>query len=237
VVQDFQVFDFEKSWLEIKASNGPPKSYAHKAVSDDDCMFVYGGYDYKTTFYQDLYQFHYKSKQWSIVQTKGSSPGSRLHHQMCHINGEIFLHGGLKKYEYSSIVSDLHMFDIATSTWKSIVTENPLLRSYTSMIPISSNLIYLFGGWNGYFNEKGSFIYNVSLGKWTAIENVDSFPGERFSMSTVIYKNFIYLLGGKNNQVGYNDLYKCFYQMENEKFKIKSLLQKHKSIDLNFLFV
>ena len=236
-IQDFIFFDFTNlTFSKIFAKDGPPKSYAHKAVVYENSMYVYGGYDYDKTYYTDLYCFDFKKMNWKTIKTTGRSPGNRLYHQMCIINDELFLYGGLNNYDYSSICSDLYLFDIPKNNWKLIETQNSISRSYTSMIPISKSKLFLFGGWNGYSNEKGSFIYNIPLQKWISVENIDDFPGERFSMSIALYQNDIFIFGGKNLRIGYNGIFKCNFQMDDYKFNLLKINLQMNFNDMKFLF-
>lgn len=75
------IFDLNSyKWIEAETTGDIPARYRHSAVTTTDAMYVFGGIDHTQQRFNDIYEFNYKTRNWSILVTIGDAPSKRTFH-------------------------------------------------------------------------------------------------------------------------------------------------------------
>lgn len=113
----------------------------------DDILYVFGGRRLsraRSGPTSDLYQLDLLRRHWSKVETRGDIPPARYFHSMCALGStKMVCYGGMSPEAVPpqaaatsastaepaeaqvTVMSDVHIYDIATKTWTRIETQDP----------------------------------------------------------------------------------------------------------------
>uniref|UniRef100_A0A3B4UT23 Kelch domain containing 2 n=1 Tax=Seriola dumerili TaxID=41447 RepID=A0A3B4UT23_SERDU len=102
---------------------------------------------------------------WSQPVTTGNTPSPRAAHACATVGNRGYVFGGrYKNYR----LNDLYYIDLDTWEWHEIVPQQcPVGRSWHSFTPVSSDLIFLFGGFTTDRETlSDAWLYCVSKNEW-----------------------------------------------------------------------
>ena len=84
------IFLDKNEWSKIPTLGTPPERYHHSAVVFEGSLYVFGGFQ----GYDDLYEYRFGSRTWSVVNTKGAPPNPRWGHRAVTVKRYMFVFGG-----------------------------------------------------------------------------------------------------------------------------------------------
>ena len=126
----------------------PPALVGASTTISGDKLFVFGGRRLskrRTHLTQDMYELDLIQRHWTRVATTGSLPAPRYFHSLCALGGtKLICYGGMAPAPQSAdmindpsqrsdgqatepgiiVMSDVHVYDIATRAWIAIPTSN-----------------------------------------------------------------------------------------------------------------
>jgi predicted phosphodiesterase len=122
--------------------------------------------------------------------------------------------GGVTGYQidYDKWMADTWTYDLNTNTWTNMSpASNPPPRAYASMAyDNKSDVIVMFGGWQGYWGNTyhDTWIYNLTSNTWANVTTSIHPGGMLFGSMMYDYGNGRILLGGGTNwDIPLNDIW------------------------------
>mmetsp|Transcript_26134 Transcript_26134/g.39552 ORF Transcript_26134/g.39552 Transcript_26134/m.39552 type:complete len:371 (+) Transcript_26134:91-1203(+) len=104
----------------LPADTKPPVRVAHAQAAVDHSVYVFGGragITMKEMAMNDLYQLDTTTRQWKLIETKGTPPTARSFHRMISIGDNLYVFGGCGE---EGRLADLHKLDLTTLTWSNL---------------------------------------------------------------------------------------------------------------------
>ncbi|KAJ6240983.1 leucine-zipper-like transcriptional regulator 1 [Anaeramoeba flamelloides] len=179
---------------------------AHSACISGNKMYIFGGYLYKN-YFNDIYSFSFRTKNWSKINAKGDIPtGRRWNSSVVDSSGNIWIFGG---YQSVDRFNDLFCFNTKTHEWTGpVTTENPPTPRYSHTSVIYDNKMWIFGGYNGQIQSNEIFYFNFETNEWSnPLKTYGQKPEERAGHTSVVVGHKMIVFGGYNHK-WLNDLYK-----------------------------
>lgn len=157
-----------------------PRQY-HAAAQLGRCMLIYGGIDYKSNSKDDLFIFDLKEKNWKMPEvTIISDPGPRSHSTLTPV-----FHQSLKNlYDYS-------------------LEKIPRLKEE---FLLTNSAFYLFGGLKEArlpCNDLHALYMRGGKLIWSQVMTTGIPPCPRFSHTAHAIQSNLYIFGGRNDALGY----------------------------------
>eukprot|EP00347_Sterkiella_histriomuscorum_P002523 403367825 len=173
--------------------NLPGKLKGHKVVAhpDQNNLILFGGQSPDFVCHNHVFYFNITTKTWRKVETKGSKPSGRCHHQMMLLGDSMILvFGGIGEESNSasnassqiSLLNDLHILNLKESHWIQPImggmTPSPRYGHVMSSGQ-QANEVYVFGGINENYDfcSKDMFLlYETSKQSdknWKIVEDLD----------------------------------------------------------------
>eukprot|EP01080_Neovahlkampfia_damariscottae_P010118 gene10118-2537_t len=219
-------------WIEENTSyvhnQKPEKCYESTCVSFKDNLYVFGGCksqklgrDY--TFFNDVFKYEITTNIWSIIpwnRTKGVKPAPRSSHTSIIYDKKMYVFGGTGAEK--DVFQDFFSFDFETQTWKEIITidKEDIPGRYGHSCVLYGDSMIVFGGYKN-TTENDIWIYYFIEKTWKKIqpstENKE-IPEPTQYQSMNVHQDSLYIYGGYNSTVFYDDLWK---------FDLKSLTWKN----------
>ena len=176
-------------------------------------VFLFGGDNNETFYYNDLYTFDLITLTWNTITTYGEIPSNRSEHSSVIIGNKLWLYGGKNVNGY---LGDLYTLDLDNLNWKkhlfiyNLKNDNIYYgRSGHGAVVTDfndTNSIIIFGGinQNGFLNDI--LIIDIVYEKVNIINNKSNFPYPREHSAIWIYnKTKIYIYGGYTEGKTLND--------------------------------
>lgn len=162
--------DKESLWFAVKEDNDewqwqcilptdtkPPARVAHaQAVVGDSSVYIFGGragITMKEKAMNDLYKLDTTTRQWKLIETKGTPPVPRSFHRMISIENYLYVFGGCSE---QGRMADLHQLDLFTLTWSNLGT-SPLLqgRGGPNLLQLNDEKLAVVAGFAGEETNDG----------------------------------------------------------------------------------
>eukprot|EP01091_Cochliopodium_minus_P003809 TRINITY_DN13769_c0_g1_i2.p1 TRINITY_DN13769_c0_g1~~TRINITY_DN13769_c0_g1_i2.p1 ORF type:complete len:380 (-),score=74.30 TRINITY_DN13769_c0_g1_i2:81-1220(-) len=127
---------------------------------------------------------------------------------------KLYVFGGHR--EDNVYLGDFNVLDLKTKIWTPInsVQEQPTSRSNHTAV-VWENKMYLFGGYSLNSALNDIYSYHFEKKEWNKINILNSkLPAPRFCHSAVISNNTMYVFGGHNGSVAFNDLWEFDFTKE-----------------------
>ncbi|KAJ5068768.1 acyl-coa-binding domain-containing protein [Anaeramoeba ignava] len=201
------MFFNKQGWQKIEpiSTKNPQKRIKSAGIlTENDELIIYGGVEWDT--YQDLWVFDLRQAKWEEKATKGERPGNLLGHTCTQYGNKMILFGGMN----GKCSNELYELDLKTFEWKKL-RKCPYKgrHSQTACLEEETSTIWFFGGYLGKSERSNEMItYNIKKNKWHKYHMYGDVPSPRSSCSAILWKHFIYLFAGYNENVGYyNNLY------------------------------
>lgn len=114
---------FTSTWQEIKMQQGecakmPSGRAGHSAVAFEDSMILFGGWNGRRTL-NDLYEFNFLNKSWSVMHHQGDIPQARDSHTASLYKDQMIIIGG---GDGKVRLNDIFVLDISMYYFVQIVT-------------------------------------------------------------------------------------------------------------------
>jgi len=166
------------------------------AVVWQNKMIVFGGWNgFSKTWYNDLHEFNFDTKEWRQINAIGKPPAQRTSHSAIVYKNSMFIFAGFSGENY---LNDIHEFNLETETWSEITPfvtgDKPDPRS-RFCAAVHGECMYVLGGWNkvGYFNDF--YVLNLETRVWTKISSNFEIPSiSQYALSR--HDDFLYVFGG-----------------------------------------
>uniref|UniRef100_A0A803TTA4 Kelch domain containing 2 n=1 Tax=Anolis carolinensis TaxID=28377 RepID=A0A803TTA4_ANOCA len=174
-------------------SFGKPESSSDLVDTGSGVLVFFGGYGYypegeqigtfefdETSFWNSglprgwndhVHVLDTETYTWSQPVTTGKSPSPRAAHACATVGNRGYVFGG--RYRESRM-NDLYYLNLEKWEWHEIITQGacPLGRSWHSLTPVSSDHLFLFGGFT---TDKqplsDAWIYCISKNEWIQFEH------------------------------------------------------------------
>lgn len=196
----------------LQGSTPPPLVGASMCVLGNS-LYVFGGANFDSAAYSDIYSYSTASSQWSLMNIAGFAPTARAYHAMActaYVSpSKIFVFGG--ETASGTLLSDTVQLTDPTGTgvaWSLPPVTGSIpsaRRSHT--LTHSNGKLYLFGG-SGTSGTKMSDCYrlDVSTLVWTSLATSGDVPTGRDGHTATILDEKLYIFGGADNSGRLNDV-------------------------------
>ena len=165
--------------------------YGQASVLYGSFIYTIGGQAGYGTVHSDVVVFDILASSISTVTVVSGTFTARMLHTATLSSASIYVIGGYGNA--NNYLSDVSVFNIATSTWSTLTTTGFTARRQHSAT-LYGNLIYVIGGNNGGdLNEVWTF--NIVTNAWTLVTYNGIFTA-RNSHSASLYNGVIYVIGG-----------------------------------------
>jgi hypothetical protein len=204
-----------RHWTKLKSHGSMPDALAsHSALIHGHYLVVFGGtgVPFGEAASNQLYVCNLTTLEWTHIQCTGQLPICLYGHSLTLCDHALYLFGGTTGWEYNS---DLHKLDLETYTWTALTVsgECPAGR-YRHEVACYNNHLFIFGG--GRSNTVYGFdtlpVINLSSLCWMSHpcqpDVTHGLPSARRCHSCVQVSAEVYMCGGYNGQVIFNDLWK-----------------------------
>ncbi|GKT29730.1 hypothetical protein ADUPG1_014165 [Aduncisulcus paluster] len=174
----------------------------------DSLVFLFGGYNEKAGYLNDLHIYKVSTGSWIQVQKQRgitSWPCVRRGHSTVCVDDDIVVIGGDTGKQ---CLNDTWIFSIYSFEWEKISTvgDIPSPRYYHTMVSVGPSTLILFGGSDRYASQDHSkyyndtFIFDTVSGAWRKIsyEGIDSIsiPCPRYGHSMCMSGDRVVMFGG-----------------------------------------
>jgi serine/threonine protein kinase/N-acetylneuraminic acid mutarotase len=205
----------ERTWkpVEIQPNTPTPRQY-HTAVAVGKKIYIFGGNDRKSNYFNELYSFDTETRVWEkkVPNQRGCKPPVLSRHTAAAHGKKIYFFGG-QNLE-NPFLNDTYSVDVETLSWQRLNTTGniPSIRvSHTSSVV--GNKMYVIGGYffksithQNAYNDV--FCLDLATNVWTMIEPTGAVPPARFGHWAVVLDKKIYIFGGKTvDHKAMNDMF------------------------------
>ncbi|XP_029683780.1 attractin [Takifugu rubripes] len=206
---------------------------SHKAVVDQDVMWVIGGYVFNSSDYHMVKAFNLSSRSW-LTLSPSATVTPRYGHSLALHEGKIYMYGG-KIDSTGNVSSQLWVFHIQNQTWvllsPQITQDQYAVVGHSAHIvpPVqegsSPTMLVLFGHCPlyGYISQVQE--YNIARNTWRVLDTIGALIQGGYGHSSVFDPGTraVYIHGGYKafsaNKYGLaGDLYK--YEVDKRKWTI-----------------
>jgi len=96
-LNDFYSFSFEaETWTKQIKSSGkqPSPRYRHDGSVIENSLFLFGGINQNQERFNDLYEYNFIWKEWSLIVISSDAPSPRTFHKCAIFEDALFIFGG-----------------------------------------------------------------------------------------------------------------------------------------------
>ncbi|TDH68635.1 hypothetical protein CCR75_000937 [Bremia lactucae] len=125
-VNDMYSFNLEtNTWSSLRVTGEVPypREGASMVVYKESCL-LYGGYDHDLGYLSDVHVYHFETRVWTCLETKGQAPLGCHRPLVTLLNNSLVTFGGQTD-------PNLYMLDLETNTWDTV--------AYAGLSPKSSS--------------------------------------------------------------------------------------------------
>lgn len=105
-------------------------------------MYIFGGKSDNESL-EDLLEYHFDARSWTVLATTGTPPSRRWGHSACVIGDRMYVFGGC---DGSSCFSDLYEYDFGTRRWSLVDVPHCPAPRYFHMMVVEGERMYVLGG-------------------------------------------------------------------------------------------
>eukprot|EP01080_Neovahlkampfia_damariscottae_P007201 gene7201-11517_t len=186
----------------IPYKGNSPQVYRHAVASIGDQIYLYGGDNFGAQ--STLFKFDTSKNQWNLVvlENYDVTPGHRFAHTLVNFNNSLYLFGGYNGFERNSPINEIYKLNFSdkldAKNWEIYSPSNdvlPPIFEYHSSNVIRNEMI-IFGGFTYGICSNSLFSFNFDSKKWRIIQQFGDIPTSRYSHTSVIYKNKMFVTLG-----------------------------------------
>eukprot|EP00298_Acanthocystis_sp_HF-20_P014228 c20681_g1_i2.p1 GENE.c20681_g1_i2~~c20681_g1_i2.p1 ORF type:complete len:549 (+),score=202.28 c20681_g1_i2:62-1708(+) len=179
--------------------------FHHTAVLfQGDKMAIFGGFDHRWRFRNDLYLYDINEDSWNRIVGSGTYPSPRFKHSAIIRYNSIIIFGGFD----GRYLNDVWEFNFDLMSWNRIrwSGNGPREREAHSAV-YAGNKMIVFGGFNGrYYNDLWQF--HFTRNRWEPIWPSGFIkPIQRLAHGSA-FDEFLYIFGGASPYSLLSDLWK-----------------------------
>jgi N-acetylneuraminic acid mutarotase len=216
-------FNFErKKWSLVSLSAELIRVLSASVLIGSKGYYLYGR-DEKGIF-NSVYTLDFSQDPIKVQELSKNflTPTERFSHCAHVINTFMYVFGGTSGYlhDTENIYSDMWRFDLIHKTWEFVTPlgEVPTKRKHFASTKIGGNRFVVFGGENegGLLNDL--YFFHEPYLKWYKISPSGTLIQGRNSACLVSLNNWLFIIGGKSYDKGFNDIW--VYNFEDNELKI-----------------
>ncbi|XP_019760823.2 leucine-zipper-like transcriptional regulator 1 [Dendroctonus ponderosae] len=212
----------EKSWGRAFATGTPPAPrYHHSAVVYNDSMFLFGGYtgdihsNSNLTNKNDLFEYKFKTGQWSEWKFVGKMPVPRSAHGAAVYNDKLWIFAG---YDGNARLNDMWTINLGfgEKVWDEVQQKGECPPTCCNFpVAVARESMFVFSGQSGAKMTNSLFQFSFRDKTWTRISTENILrgapppPARRYGHTMVAYDRHLYVFGGAADATLSNDLH-CF---------------------------
>ncbi|CAK90880.1 unnamed protein product (macronuclear) [Paramecium tetraurelia] len=202
----------DPKWQECKidGKNLLPRSSSAITILNNH-LYLYGGYQYAIGIMKDFYKLNLSAPTYSWQKIKCEyEPGPRCRHSICSYQEDIYIFGG--QIADSISTNEIFIHDVKQQQWKKLKVN----KTYPQPLDNHCATLYedqwiIFGGFYNGDQCKHSndlFSYKFRENKWLKLNKQKGMePAPRDGSSMTSHNKSVYIFGGKNGDLRYNDLW------------------------------
>ena len=225
---EFNIHSSHFNKIQTKGAYPSARTF-HKAAVIESYMYIVGGFDGARK--NDIYRISLQDQSpeddletnplavtkeiqeellsWKEIKFSGKTYSARTGHTAVQIGNKIYVFGGTDE---TTRRNDLYCYDMLNNIWNQVETQGmvPTPRSGAKGVACNSSF-YLFGGYTRkdgvYYNDL--YRFDTGSGIWTKLFCTGDCPSIRTDHTAVLYENSIYIFGGYDGKIRFNDLRSC----------------------------
>ena len=213
ILNDTWIFNkSSNNWQEISSSNSPPPSNGHSLTFVGNGKFVLFGSDGRETWIFDL-----PKKQWSKLETIGSSPNPRKMHAAARIGSNSVLLFSGQQLD-GKLENDTWILNLDSSSWQKIdsVEPAPSARKYHSLASISHNKVVLMGGFIKFPNFDDLWSFDLRERTWTKlVAEIRPLPSHGHELAKLRQGTVLKFGGYNQKETNLNDSWELNIRFDN----------------------
>eukprot|EP01106_Pelomyxa_sp_JSP_P003962 TRINITY_DN1602_c0_g1_i3.p1 TRINITY_DN1602_c0_g1~~TRINITY_DN1602_c0_g1_i3.p1 ORF type:complete len:406 (-),score=87.64 TRINITY_DN1602_c0_g1_i3:149-1366(-) len=151
--------------------DAPPARSAHSAVTYNNTMYVFGGWN-GTANFNDVWAFSFPQGPWRCVVTTGDKPSPRRTHKAAVWRNYMYVFGGYDGASPQRSFNELFRLDLDTHEWSklSVCGDIPIGRARCSLtVHPSYPLLYMIGGWDRTNHFADVYVFDIGKNEWKEI--------------------------------------------------------------------
>eukprot|EP01059_Diplonema_ambulator_P034656 TRINITY_DN7883_c0_g1_i1.p1 TRINITY_DN7883_c0_g1~~TRINITY_DN7883_c0_g1_i1.p1 ORF type:complete len:553 (+),score=70.35 TRINITY_DN7883_c0_g1_i1:267-1925(+) len=204
------VWEFKEAMGWHKVGDGEVEREGHTAVVMGKDMVVFGGMSSAGEPYCRTAAMDLETGLWEVDTEEPSIP-PRFYHTASQHNGKMYIFGGC---DNDMEFGDIWAYDSATHSWtQPVTTGSPPTPRYCHTSCVLGDDLYVFGGCQDNTNYNDIYRLNLRTMEWTELittpQTQPPMPRYGMAMTTDPLNNLIYIFGGQDDHMKYNDLYVC----------------------------
>lgn len=192
-----------------------PQRSSHTSISYKNYIYFFCGETKNSQITNTVIRYDLEGEKWKNFFVKDVFISCRRNHTTVLYQDKIYLFGG----DDNNLLNDLYIFDLKKLDWEKVEISKdlPPPRRYHCSI-MYRDQIFIFGGEKD-FDTMLNDIYSFDLKemKWTEHKPSSELPQPRRYSSMGLYKNSIYLFGGRDNSIRFNKVWE--YNIEGNYWK------------------
>ncbi|CAD8133827.1 unnamed protein product [Paramecium octaurelia] len=203
----------DPKWQEckIKGKNLSPRSNCAITIHQND-LYLYGGYQSAEGILKDFYKLNLRAEYfyWQNIKCE-YEPGPRCCHTLCAFKDSLYLFGG--QIADSITTNEIFVHDVNLKFWKKLSINDSYpqpLDNYCATV--YNDQLIIFGGFytaDTFKHSNDLYSFNFKLNSWIKLnKSKGRQPSPRDGSSIAIHDQILYMFGGKNGDLRYNDLWK-----------------------------
>ncbi|KAF3912713.1 hypothetical protein ABW21_db0207834 [Orbilia brochopaga] len=218
------LYPWSRKPMTISSSAGSPfPRYGHSANSNagkEGEIYILGGLLRSESVRGDLWLLEGGGPNPAVypVNTTSEGPGPRVGHASLLVGNAFIVFGGdTKMNEHDRLDETLYLLNTSSRQWSRAqpMGDKPAGR-YGHTLNILGSKLYVFGGQaeGNFFNDLMAFDLNTlqsNTSRWELLlNNVDGspdFPAKRTNHTVISYADKLYLFGGTNGVIWFNDVW------------------------------
>ncbi|EGR34137.1 kelch motif family protein, putative, partial [Ichthyophthirius multifiliis] len=188
-------------------------------------IYIFGGHRGK--YLDTMWQMDINTLEIEIVDVKDFVPEERAYHNVVTFGNKLLVYGGLNNHR---ILEDYLNYNTSTKQWIPIQLrgDQPPQREKNSMSILGKKALIMFGGYycssdyEAEFHYNDLYSFNLQNLQWSEIKyEQENLPEGRFSHSSVIRKQKLYIFGGMYRKMSqpaknFNDVWTIDLQTLNQ---------------------
>ncbi|CAK70961.1 unnamed protein product (macronuclear) [Paramecium tetraurelia] len=202
----------DPKWQEckIKGKNLTPRSNCAITIHQNH-LYLYGGYQSVDGILKDFYKLNLGAEYFYWQNIKCDyEPGPRCRHTFCAFKDSLYLFGG--QTGDSITTNEIFVHDVNLGLWTKLSINDSYpqpLDNYCATI--YNDQLIIFGGFytaDTFKHSNDLYSFSFTLNKWVKLnKSKGKQPSPRDGSSIAIHNQILYMFGGKNGDLRYNDLW------------------------------
>lgn len=226
VKKDIWCYQFdEKKWHK---SLGAHKALTeHTSVVYKNNMYIFGGNGGLVENYSNnvlSYPLPFKPDTvFTRLESQSTAPPARSGHSAVVYQDSMYVFGGWNGH---TSLSDFYCFNFETQTWKKMESQGtPPSKRRMHCTVVYNDCMYLFGGYDESRparSDNDLYQYHFKTDTWEVVKCRGILPCGRSRAAAVVRDNFMYIVGGWDRVVHFDDSYRLdldkfiWYQERND---------------------